>query len=158
MRVLVTGATGFIGRSLVPYLVSKQEIDVTVLLREKYLDTSTLPPPLITCRPYYTFIYADLRNFRMTSQAIRESEPDCVIHLAAAGVTDPFLNINTAVRHNVSGTINLLRACFETNNRAQQLIIGRTGTVRYRHDASSMRDIPSNAAILEQIAQSQLHG
>jgi peroxiredoxin Q/BCP len=39
-----------------------------------------------------------------------------------------------------------------------QLIIDRTGTVRYRHDASSMRDIPSNAAILEQIAQSQLHG
>jgi peroxiredoxin Q/BCP len=34
-----------------------------------------------------------------------------------------------------------------------QLIIDRTGTVRYRHDANSMSDIPSNAAILEEIAR-----
>ena len=39
-----------------------------------------------------------------------------------------------------------------------QLIVDRSGTVRYRHDASSMRDIPSNAAILEQIAQVEPRG
>ena len=30
-----------------------------------------------------------------------------------------------------------------------QLIIDRTGTVRYRHDANSMSDIPDNAEMLE---------
>jgi peroxiredoxin Q/BCP len=39
-----------------------------------------------------------------------------------------------------------------------QLIIDQTGTVRYRHDASSMSDIPSNAAILEEISQADLLG
>jgi peroxiredoxin Q/BCP len=37
-----------------------------------------------------------------------------------------------------------------------QLIIDSTGTARYRHDASSMRDIPSNAAILEEISRAGL--
>ncbi len=39
-----------------------------------------------------------------------------------------------------------------------QLIIDRKGTIRYRHDASSMSDIPDNAAILEELSQAELIG
>jgi nucleoside-diphosphate-sugar epimerase len=49
-----------------------------------------------------------------------------VVHLAAAGVTDPFLAVDTAVRHNLTATLNLIRACFEKTFTAEQLIVART--------------------------------
>ncbi len=71
-------------------------------------------------------VYADLRNFQLTSRALRTVEPDVVIHLAAAGVTDPFLNVQTALSHNVTGTLNLLRASFESVGTVTQLVTART--------------------------------
>jgi nucleoside-diphosphate-sugar epimerase len=127
MRVLVTGATGFIGRSLVAHLVTG-DLPVTILIREAYghADIGQLPPTLANVRDRIHVVYADLRNFQLTVRAIREAEPECVIHLAAAGVTDPFLGVDTALRHNLTGTINLLRACFEKTFGVRQCIVGRT--------------------------------
>ncbi|MCO5186217.1 MAG: NAD-dependent epimerase/dehydratase family protein [Anaerolineae bacterium] len=125
MRVLVTGGTGFIGRTLTPYLLESGH-DVALLVREAYGMGTPLPEPLGQLRQSCQLVYADLRNFRLTVRALRESQPDAVIHLAAAGVTDPFLAVETALRHNVSGTVNLLRACFEKTTTVQRVIIGRT--------------------------------
>lgn len=127
MRVLVTGATGFIGRSLVTHLVAGA-MPVIILVREAYghADIRQLPPALANVRDRIQVVYADLRNFQLTVRAIREAEPDCVIHLAAAGVTDPFLAVDTALRHNLTSTINLLRACFEKTRNTRQCIIART--------------------------------
>lgn len=126
MRVLVTGATGFIGRSLIPHLLSRPNTTPILLLREPYGSGRPLPPPLAALRPQFQTVYADLRNFRLTVRAVSQAEADTVIHLAAVGVSDPFLNINTALRHNLTGSINLLRACFEKNATVRQIIIGRT--------------------------------
>lgn len=125
MRVLVTGSTGFIGRFLIPQLIARPETAVTLLLRETY-SGHPLPAPLKQLRPQFNVVYADLRNFNLTVRAVREAEPDAVIHLAAAGATHPFLPVETAVRHNLTGTINLLRACFEKNFGVEQLIVART--------------------------------
>jgi nucleoside-diphosphate-sugar epimerase len=59
-------------------------------------------------------------------RAIAQAAPTAVIHLAAAGVRDPFLPLNTALRHNLHGTLNLLHAAFESYRGVEQLIIGRT--------------------------------
>ncbi len=125
MRVLVTGATGFIGRVLVPQLVERSDVEPVLLLRETY-DGRPLPPPLNTLRPHYDVVYGDLRNYQLTARAVRRTEPDKVLHLAAAGATEPFLNVNEAVRHNVNGMLNLLRACFEKGSKPQQLVVCRT--------------------------------
>ena len=125
MRVLVTGATGFIGRSLVPVLLKQPKMQV-ILLRLESESGRPFPPPLTSFRPQFDVVYADLRNFSLTVRAIRQAEPDVIIHLAAAGATDPFLPPDTALRHNVTGTINLLRACFEKTGSTQQLIVART--------------------------------
>ena len=125
MRVLVTGGTGFIGRSLIPHLLNLPETQVVVLCLESESGLS-LPPPLNDLRSEFDVVHADLRNFRLTVRAVRAAEPEAVIHLAAMGATDPFLPAATAVRHNITGTINLLRACFEKNSTIQQLIVART--------------------------------
>ena len=121
-RVLITGATGFVGRALLPRLLGRAE--VTLLLLEEYSGHS-LPAPLDRLRPAFDVAYADLRNYQLTVRAVRQAQPDRVIHLAAAGVSDPYLNPHVAVSHNVGGTLNLLRACFE-GGETQQLIVART--------------------------------
>lgn len=123
-RILITGATGFIARSLVPALLGKA--DLTLLVLEEFGSGLSLPPPLNKTRPVVDVVYADLRNYQLTARAVRQARPDKVIHLAAVGVSDPFLPVNTAVSHNVTGTLNLLRACFESDHNVQQLIVART--------------------------------
>lgn len=128
MNVLVTGATGFIGRPLIQHLI-QNEISTTILVREVYGGEKPLPKPLDSLRPLFKTVYADLRNYRLTSRAVQEAAPTHVIHLAAAGVTDPFLPVETTLRHNLQATLNLLRACFESKDgRSQpiQIIIART--------------------------------
>lgn len=124
MKILITGGTGFIGRHLTPYLL-EQGAAVALLLREEY-GARPLPPPLDGLRPRLEIVYADLRNYNLTRRALRQATPQGIIHLAAAGVTDPFLPVETALRHNVNGTINLLRAGFERGNGVSKCLIART--------------------------------
>ena len=128
MRVLVTGATGFIGRSLVVRLAGEGDTAVTALVRNHHAQR-LLPAPLEAVRPQIHLVYADLRDLEQVKLAVRETRPDVVFHLAAAGVGDPFLPVDIALSHNLYGTLNLLRALFEAEAdipRPQQLIIGRT--------------------------------
>ncbi|MCB8944848.1 MAG: NAD(P)-dependent oxidoreductase [Ardenticatenaceae bacterium] len=124
-RILVTGATGFIGRFLIEHLVGRGDTAVIALLRDNY-NLAKLPPYLAAVRSQVELVYADLRNLQLTVRAVEEAEPDVVIHLAAAGVTEPFLGVETAVRHNLTASLNLIRACFEKRFNTEQLIVART--------------------------------
>lgn len=126
MRILITGGTGFIGQHLVSHLLAASDYEVVLLLREAYSDPSRLPPKLAAVRDRLTAVYADLRNLQLTARAVRAATADAVVHLAAAGATEPFLGVETAVRHNLTGTVNLLRACYEKSIPPQQVIIART--------------------------------
>lgn len=124
-RILVTGGSGFVARALVPKLL--EQADVILLLLEEFGSGAQLPSPLNRLRPHLETVYCDLRNYQLTARALRHARPDKVIHLAAVGVSDPFLNVNTALSHNVTGTLNLLRASFESSELdVNQLIVART--------------------------------
>ncbi len=125
MSILVTGATGFIGCHLVRRLVETGR-EVTILVREAYGMGEPLPHPLATVRPQIKAVYADLRNVKLTVRAVKEAAPEQIVHLAAAGTTDPFLPVNDALRHNLQGTLNLLRAAFERTFTTRQVIVART--------------------------------
>ena len=77
-RILITGATGFIGRVLVPHLVNLPDTAVSILVREVYshTDLKPLPTELQTLREKLHIVYADLRNFQLTLRAIRRSRTD----------------------------------------------------------------------------------
>lgn len=126
MRVLVTGGTGFIGRSLVAPLARRPGLHVTLLVRGTSQSSALHSRLFSSIWSHLEFAYADLRNFAMTVRAVRTARPDCVIHLAAAGATDPFLGVDSALRHNVIGTINLLRACYEKSETRPRVIIARS--------------------------------
>lgn len=127
MRILVTGATGFIGQHLVVELVNSG-YQVVYLHRQTHSlqpSTTVTPETIRQIEP----VYGDIRNQNLISRAVRDATPDVVLHLAAAGVSSPFLGPHEAIRNNVTGTVNLLRACFENKwlpDSPAKVIIGRT--------------------------------
>ena len=65
---------------------------------------ATLPPGV---QP----LPADMQDPIAARRALRVAQPDRVIHLAAVGVTDPFLPVEQAVEVNIRGTMNTVEAC-----------------------------------------------
>lgn len=102
--VLVTGATGFIGRALVRRLVG-QGARVTALVKEKpgELRHGDVPDGV-------EVLEVDLRYAAGVKRAVEAASPAWVVHLAAIGVSDPFLPIAEALRGNLDTTLNLLKA------------------------------------------------
>jgi nucleoside-diphosphate-sugar epimerase len=128
MRVLVTGATGFIGRTLVKRLLGHGHDPILLVedsgAAEGHLETGVNNHQGVD----FTFS-GDLRNRNQIIEIVRASKPDKVIHLAAVGVTDPFLDYQSALEHNLLGTLNLLHALFESgkeSSSAKQIIVART--------------------------------
>jgi len=108
MKVLVTGASGFIGSALVDRL-QKEGHDVYALTRYVASDSRY---------DFYQLkkkIICDVRNGDRVSTIIGETKPDVVIHLAAmSAVSYSFLSLETS--REVSeviymGTMNVAQAC-----------------------------------------------
>jgi UDP-glucose 4-epimerase len=103
-RVLVTGATGFIGRRLARCLVETQaQVWAGVAPEEKPERAAVLPAPA----RQQVF---DLRDARAVQAAVAESAPQVIFHLAAVGVTGPGINPGLALTVNTGGTLHLLEA------------------------------------------------
>lgn len=103
MISVVTGATGFIGQYLARALVAAGD-DVHALLAED-------PEPQLHKLPDgVTGHYADLRQAGQVQRTVKAVRPDRVFHLAAAGVSDPFMAVRPALRVNLDGTLHLLQA------------------------------------------------
>ncbi len=98
LRVLVTGATGFIGRHLCRKLV---ELGVATHGLSRSASEATVPGGVIP-------IAADVTQRKDVVEALEQLRPSHVLHLAAAGVNQPFLEETLQV--NVGGTLNVLEA------------------------------------------------
>lgn len=97
MRVLVTGASGFLGRTVCPELTDRGW-EVVALVRRP----GSEPPGARS-------VAGDLTDTGTLARVLAESEPDCVVHLAAetAAQRDP-----ARIREvNVEGTRRLLDVC-----------------------------------------------
>ncbi len=97
-RILVTGATGFIGKHLVNQLRDRGAL----------IYAGTSPTTESHCSPHtLTF---DVRDAEAVHAAVDQADPDVVFHLAAVGVTNPAIDPLEALRINAGGTVNLLEA------------------------------------------------
>src|SRR3972149_6377838 len=102
-RIVLTGATGFIGRVLVRQLMAGgASVTAFVIESPGELAQANFPQGVHT-------VQVDLRYAGGVARAIKDADPTVVIHLAAVGVTDPFLPVSEALRGNLDATINLLK-------------------------------------------------
>jgi nucleoside-diphosphate-sugar epimerase len=97
MRILVTGASGFIGQTLCPMLLERGH-EVSGLVRRAGSEPPGTEP--VTC---------DLSDGPRLVEAIATARPDCVIHLAAEIASQRHARRVQAV--NVDGTAKLIDAC-----------------------------------------------
>jgi UDP-glucose 4-epimerase len=120
MHYLITGATGFIGSHLTRRLAGLGE-RVSIFVRFNS-DRSAIKDVLEKLELHEV----DLRTASAVSRVLDGIEPSIVFHCAAAGVSDPFLPPDEAIRSNVYGTINLLRAI---KGRAQVIVLRTPGEI-----------------------------
>jgi nucleoside-diphosphate-sugar epimerase len=127
MRILITGATGFIGRALAAKLAADSQYDVAILVRDRFR-SQHLPEPLNHLTDRLVTVFADLRDYRETRRAVQAVRPDRIFHLAAGGVSDPFLDVDLALEQNLFTMLNLLRAAFDEDpvSPPEKLIAVRT--------------------------------
>jgi len=111
-RVMITGGAGFIGSTLVRYLV--REIGVVTLNIDKLTYAGTLSSVAeVAGSNLYQFAKADIGDGLAMRAAFREFRPDVVMHLAAEthvdrSIDDPQRFIDT----NVVGTAVLLQETY----------------------------------------------
>lgn len=128
MRVLVTGAAGFVGRYVVDALVRQG--------REPLLQDVVFPTP--PEHQHWTF---DLRDTQAMNEAIRDGKPDACIHLGAISfVPEAEKTPGRLLDVNVAGTTRLLDAMRNHAPSARILVVS-TAQVYGTH--------PHNAAICE---------
>lgn len=115
MKVLVTGAGGFVGQHLLNKLMKKDNNIVAINRKNnKFLSSLNIPV-------YET----DILDFDTILNCIEQEKPDVLIHLAAQsniGVSwkDPALTAST----NIEGSLNLYKAFFKVNPKGKFINIG----------------------------------
>ncbi len=111
-RVIVTGATGFVGANLARKLVSSgHEVHLLVRPSHSHWRIQTILDDL----RLHTVEIRDLENM---SKIVRRIRPEWVFHLAAYGAYPLQRDICQMMETNTVGTANLLQACLQTGFEA----------------------------------------
>ena len=109
MKLLVTGAAGFIGSSFARMAIALGH-SVTVLDALTYAgNLANLEP--IKASPKYRFVKGDIRDSKAAEELIRAEKPDALVNFAAESHVDrSILDASPFVSTNVGGTQALLDA------------------------------------------------
>jgi UDP-glucuronate 4-epimerase len=147
--ILVTGAAGFIGSTLVEHLLAAEEARVIGLdnLDPSYSEIQkreNLCQSLSNHR--FRFYEDDIRNGQRLLEIFHEELPETVVHLAAAvGGRDSFRRPSFYQQTNVVGTENVLEACRMAG--VAQLILTSTGNVYSGSSELCSESDPANSTL-----------
>jgi UDP-glucuronate 4-epimerase len=114
MKVLVTGAAGFIGNSVSQRLLERGDQVVGLDNLNDYYDVSLKKSRLaiIADHPQFEFARMDLEDDAGVQALFAEHKFDRVVHLAAqAGVRYSIENPRAYIDSNIVGTLNILEGC-----------------------------------------------
>ena len=105
MKVLITGATGYIGSALVQYLDAETDHEITVHCRN-------LPPHFESWRDRFSVVEADIRDENKLSESL-DSDINAIIHLAAFNDVDTEESSKESLEVNGYGTRTILKIAEE---------------------------------------------
>jgi dTDP-glucose 4,6-dehydratase len=126
-RVLVTGGAGFIGGAVVRKMLNGSDVQIFNLDKCGYASDLTS----IGDNSRHQLLRVDLVDADATAEALKQADPDLVMHLAAESHVDRSIDGPEAfIQSNVVGTFNLLQAA---RNHHQQLPEERQQLFRFHH-------------------------
>ena len=145
MNVFITGGNGFLGSHLCESLKTNNRITIF----DNFSNSSKKSIKQLE-NDGIKVIHGDICNEKILSKSIQHS--DFVIHLAAQiDVTDSILNPEKTHRVNVTGSVNLLRACVKNNIKN---IIAASSAAVYGNSSENFLKLQSQLATIEDDIQS----
>jgi UDP-glucuronate 4-epimerase len=129
MKVLVTGAAGFIGMHVAARLAARGDRVTGIDNLDDYYDVSLKRARLDAIRqPDFEFRLLDICERDAINALFAEQKFDAVVHLAAqAGVRYSLINPHKYVDTNVAGFLNVLEAC--RGNPVRHLVYASSSSV-----------------------------
>lgn len=131
MKILVTGAAGFIGAFLCKQLLETTNNDIVGLDNlNDYYDVSLKEARLDMLKPFnkFTFIKGDISDKPFIDKLFNEYKFDIVVNLAAqAGVRYSISNPDVYIQSNLIGFYNILEAC--RHNPVKHLVYASSSSV-----------------------------
>ena len=128
---LVTGGAGFIGSHLVERLLATDSTCVTVIDDFNDFYNPTIKRDNISEHlkdPRYSINEIDIRDRAALEQVFRQTNFDCIVHLAArAGVRPSLSEPQLYTETNINGTLNLLELA--RNYNVKQFVFGSSSSV-----------------------------
>lgn len=124
MRVLVTGADGFIGRGLVAALAREPGVD-------RIVATDVREVPAERRVPGVVYLPVDVRDPTLGG-TLREHAIDSVVHLASIVTPDPRMGRELAYQVDVLGTRNVVDSCIAAG--VSQLVVSSSGAAYGYHE------------------------
>lgn len=134
MKILLTGAAGFIGAATAHALLDRADQVIGLDNLNDYYDVSLKEARLtrLQARGGFRFQRGDIADEGVLKSLVRDERPDRVIHLAAqAGVRYSLENPQAYVDANVKGFMNLLEAL--RSNGCEHLVYASTSSVYGAH-------------------------
>lgn len=130
-NILITGGAGFIGSHLVDRLLSGGDCTVTVVDNFNDFYDPAIKRANVAAhftRPQFKLVEADIADEGAIEKLFRQSEFDCVVHLAARAGVRPSLERPLAYENsNVRGTYVLLEAARQ--RQVPRFIFGSSSSV-----------------------------
>ncbi len=130
MRILVTGAAGFIGYHTAEALLARGDNVIGLDNLSNYYDVRLKEARLERLRrhPQFHFAKLDLANRNAVEQVFAAHRPQRVAHLAAqAGVRYSLENPHVYVDSNIVGTLHVLEGC--RAHKCEHLVLASTSSV-----------------------------
>ena len=151
MRILVTGAAGFVGYHVCRRLVEAQGRSEVLGLDNlsPYYDPALKQARLDQLEEFdsFRFVRADIADRAAFAEIFARFNPDYVVHLAAqAGVRHSIDNPHVYAETNLQGFLNVLEACRHNPVRhlvfaSSSSVYGESARTPFREDAATDRPV-----------------
>ena len=154
MRILITGAAGFIGFHLVVRCIAAGHVVMGIDSLDPYYDVALKRARLARMRgePGFLFQPMDLADADPFARLMAEFRPDAVVHLAAqAGVRYSLEAPQAYIRSNIQGFLTVLEACRHTPVRhliyaSSSSVYGQDAAVPFSEEQAADRPVSLYAA------------